>query len=168
MFESKQEIAEAVDAIYAILDEMDRGDVLEHDKIRKVLRLKPHQGRWDHIVHKALRRLEKEKGIAYWALHNVGYRLLTAAETLDVVPTKRLAKQAFQAKRIRQSTERLPEKGLTQHQRRLRASTIDLARKNQSAVRAERKSLAVLLKPTSSMPRRPVIPNVEARPQQAN
>ena len=92
------EVQAAIDKIFALTANLDRGDTLTHDAIREVLHLEPHQGRWGHIMNQVRRRLEREHGIATWADYTVGYRLLTEVEQLQV-PTWRTKKRCDKSAR---------------------------------------------------------------------
>jgi hypothetical protein len=156
MFESRAEIAAAVDAVYAILDTLQRGDVLRHDQVREAIGLRPHEGSWDHIVYRAFDLLRENKGIAFWHVRTVGYELLTPARTLEVIPLKRVKKAYRQLRRVERDVEALPERELTLQQRRLRLFELDRVKERKVELRREHRALALLIRPTATLPRRPV------------
>ena len=155
MFETKEEITGAVDAIYAIAQTLERGQILTHEAIRSVLGTEPHVGSWDHIVNRVRKRIQDERGIATWPENTVGYKLLTTVEQLDV-PVLRLKRAARQARRGRKSVEALPEKSLTMHQRRVRLFMVERAKVGESAIRREIRDMTTEVKPTATLPRKPV------------
>jgi hypothetical protein len=156
MFESKKEIVKAIEAVYAVTERLKRGDILTHEQIGKVLGLQPHEGRWDHIVGRVRRRLEVERGIATWPAHNEGYELLTVARQLEL-PSWRMRRVMRHLRKSRRSTEALPTKGLTNHQARLRLFMLDGVKGAQRDMRRSARALHQHLKPTGTMPRRPVL-----------
>jgi hypothetical protein len=156
MFERKDEIQQAIDAVYEVLVKLKRGDILTHVQIGEVLGVRPHEYPWDHVVYGAFDRLLTEKGIAYWHVRTVGYELLTPQRTLEIIPQKRTMKAYRQFRKIRRSVEALPEKGLSLHQRRFRHFAIDQANAGMSAARRAKRDLMRQLRPTSTLPRPPV------------
>jgi hypothetical protein len=157
MYESKEEITVAADAVYALARKLDRGDILTHQAITRVLHLAPHQGRWDHIVNKVRKRLEGERGIATWPEIGVGYKLLTPPETLEL-PTWRNKRAARQMRRGRKSLQALPDNILSLHQRRSKLFLIDRQKESERALRREMRAQVAQLKPTQTLPRRPPQP----------
>lgn len=156
MIDAKDEISKATDAIYELMNSLDRGDVVTHEAIEGILGVRPHQGQWDHVVGKARRRLERERGIATWPEQGVGYKLLTRAEQLEL-PGWRLKRGIRQVRRGRHSLEALPEKGLTDHQRRFRQLTIERLSETERKSHQELRAQATLLKPSHVHPR-PMLP----------
>jgi hypothetical protein len=156
MFDSKQEISEAVDALYAVTMGLNRGDILTHEQVQEVLGLSPHEGPWDHIVYRTLKRLENERGIAYWSSKNIGYKLLTKAEQFKV-SSWRLKKGMRQIRRGRKSTAALPEKELTLNERRAKHFLVDGLREMEQSARRKLRDQEEVRRPTPVLPRRPVV-----------
>jgi hypothetical protein len=155
MFEQVEEIRLGVDAVFELAAPLDRGDTLTHESIREVLGLEPHEGRWDRIVHRALGRLLRERGIACLAEITVGYRLLTQGEQLNE-SERRMRRANRQLRRGRASVTLLPVKGLTVHQRRIRTSRIDLLKASEHQLNQSLRDHAEHLRATPVMPRRQV------------
>lgn len=160
-FEESPEVAEAVEAVYALTANLKRGDILIHERITAVLGLQPHEGFWDHVVHKAMRRLERERGIAYWDANSlgygpVGYKLLTTAEQIEV-GGRRMAKACRQMRKGRKSVEALPDAGLSLHQRRAKMFNLDRLKSGERAIKSESRRMKQQVRPTGSVPRRPVM-----------
>jgi hypothetical protein len=153
MFEQKEEIQQAIDAVYAILEGLKPGDVLAHSQVRAAIGLEPHEGPWDHIVYRAFDRLEVARGIPFWQIRTVGYELLTPQRALEVIPLKRAKKAYRQWRKIERSIGRLPVKALTIHQRRVRAFTLDRAREQKRAHLRERRLIAAQLQSTTTRPK---------------
>jgi len=155
MIDPIEEVQVAINDVYQLTEGLRRGDVLAHEDISRVLGLEPHEGRWSYIVHKALRRLERMRGIAYWPERTVGYRLLTKADQL-LMPTWRLKRAQRQVRRGRKSLMALPEAELTNHQRRVRALTIEGLKEIERSQRNDIKIYTSMSTPTGGVPRRKV------------
>lgn len=138
-------VNEQVDTVYGLLTELGRGDVLAHDAIRAVLGVEPHEGRWDHVVGRARRRLLRENGIATWPEVTVGYRLLTVRETLTDLPARRVRKARSQVRRLRGEVCALPDGELSDHQLRRKAFLEDRVRDLKRTMRDEQRALAAIL-----------------------
>jgi hypothetical protein len=153
-FQPTEEVTRKVDAVYALLAGLSRGQVLGHEAIQEVLGVPPHTGSWSWVMRKARRRLEDEKGVAVWPDYTVGYRLCTVAEQLQL-PGRRLRRAVRQVRRGRRSVEALPFRGLTPHQRRsqlfLAERSLDVERSLQRELRTQAESL----RSTPTVPRRP-------------
>jgi hypothetical protein len=154
MFAEVEEIGAAVEALFEIASNLNRGEILTHEQIQSVLGVGPHEGRWDHIVGRVRRRLEKERGIATWPETTVGYKLATVQEQLVDIPKRRQQRGMRQLRRGRKSVLALPEKSLTMNQRRIRATTIDSVREAERHLRREMKVQKTLATPTQTGPRR--------------
>lgn len=154
MFDAKEEIGEAVEAVYALTADLARGDVLTHAAVRAVLGVDPHTGPWGHVMRKVRRRLERDRGVATWPETTVGYKLLTAAEQLEL-PARRARRGLRQVRRGRASVDALPEKSLTLHQRRVRAFLSERGKEAERALRREIRAAGEALRPTPTLPRRP-------------
>lgn len=157
VFERKREIDDAVDAVYALLERLNRGDVLKHERIRDIIGLEPHEGSWKQIMHRVRRRLLKRKGITLWPIPGVGYELLTVARTLEIVLATRMKKACRQFQYASVEVGAIPEKSMTQHQRHIRQAQLDHARDDIKAQRRNRQALALQLQPTATLPRRPMM-----------
>lgn len=151
-----ESIQTAVDAVYQLTEELQRGEILMHTAIEQVLGIKPHEGRWDHIINKVRRRMEKERGIATWYSVTVGYKLLTEVETLRDLPVIRMKKAKRQIRRAKRSILALPESGLTMNQRKARHVQIALLGDQERGLRRDLKEQDALLTLRPMAPRRPV------------
>jgi hypothetical protein len=143
MFERNEAIVAMVEKLWLLARPLDRGDVLTHDAIQGALGVGPHEGSWDHVVGKLRARLRKERGIATWPEVGVGYRLCTKEEQLDMIPEERAKKARRQFRRAEADVRALPVKGLSQHQKRLRAEQLKClkAAREESASQARRAKL---------------------------
>jgi hypothetical protein len=154
MFEATPEIDKQVADLYEVAKSLHRGDILAHDMIEAVLKVKPHEGRWDHVVNRVRRRLEKPpRGIATWPVNGVGYKLLTQDEQLKFLPKKRLLKMSRQERRARRSVEALDDKHLSSHQRRLKLAQLDHLKAAGRSVRSRIRAMAALGRKTETHPR---------------
>ena len=154
MISEKQVITDSVDAVYALMGDLNRGDILTHEAIQSVLGVAPHQGSWDHVVNRARRRLERERGISTWPAPTIGYELCTTARQLEI-PAIRTRRGMRQIRRARRSVNALPEKGLTVNQRRARIFMIERLKDTERTLRRELKGQQEQIRPTPTIPRRP-------------
>jgi hypothetical protein len=152
MFEAKEYLSELVDRLYALCQPLKRGEVLPHSQIEAVLGVPPHQGHWQHCMNRLRRRMEDERGITLWPEITHGYKLLLPHEQLQVpvIRTRRALRQVAKGER---SLEALPEKGLTAHQRRVRALRLGHAADMQKELRAKVRTMELLARPAATQPR---------------
>jgi hypothetical protein len=153
MFEATPEIDKQVADLYKAAKPLQRGDILPHDTIEAVLKVKPHEGRWDHVVNRVRRRIEARRGVATWPVPTVGYKLLTVKEQMEFLPKKRLLKASRQERRARRSVEALDDKHLTPHQRRLKLAQLDHLKVAGRSVRSRIRAMAALGRKTETHPR---------------
>lgn len=158
MYEEKPEITEAVDTVYALTIALKRGEMLTHSAVREVLGIVPHEGPWDHIIRKVGRRLQKERGIAFWPNIRDGCKLCTVAEQLTL-PIERAKRGLRQVRKGRKSVEALPDTSLSIQQRRAKAFLAERARETERAMRRDMKAQRQQIKPTQTLPRRVASPS---------
>jgi hypothetical protein len=156
MFEEKEDVAQAVEALYSVVAKLNRGDILGHDVIASILGLSPHEGRWDHVVGKVRKRLLKERKIETWPEHEVGYKLLTVQEQLEYVPLERSRRAIRQVRKGRKPLDALPASSLTVNQRKLREMLSSGMMSTEKAMRRELRKQGSLISPTPVIPRRRV------------
>lgn len=157
MFESKPEITDSVDAVYAATRDLRRGQVLTHETVERILGARRHVGPYDHVVRRVRRRLQDERSIATWPEPTVGYRLCTIAEQLTL-PLRRARRASRQIARGIRSVAVLDDVDLTTHQRVLQARTLEAAATSASHVRASIRQHDSLLSTRPDVPRRPLPP----------
>jgi hypothetical protein len=153
MFDVKAEITELVDTLYAVTENLDRGEILTHDVIAEVLGLMPHEGSWGHVVGKVRRRLRRERGIATWFVRGIGYKLLTKHEQC-LAPLWHERKAIRSKRRGIVDLSCLSEEGLTLHQRRFRSVTLEQLIESERAACRELNAQEKLLRPVPVLPRR--------------
>lgn len=156
MIREKSEIKRSVDEVYELTIPLKRGDVLTHEAIRDVLGLAPHEGSWDHILKRVRRRLEKERGIATWSEHGVGYKLLTIQEHLEL-PFRRTQRGLREIHRGRTSLNVLPDQGLTLHQKQMRFFQSEWIRDTEHTLRRGLLEQMTHYQPVPTLPRRPLV-----------
>lgn len=157
MFQTDEDIQSAIATLYGRIADLERGDVLAHAVVREVVGCRPHEGSYDHVVKMVRQRLEKERGIATWPVTDVGYRLLTVDEQLTMLPRKRLRKSLRQVQRAKHSVQRLPDKGLSLHDRRRKAFDMEFLKAAESDGRRELRAMDAGPRPTPVPVRRPAV-----------
>jgi hypothetical protein len=153
MIESKAEITEMVERLYAACGTLDRGETLTHEEIRGATGLEPYEGSWQHVVGRTRRKLERERGIATWPEKGVGYRLLTKDEQAADLPRWRLKRAIRQANRGRKSVAALPDAGLSAHQRRVKAAQLDAMAAAGRELRAQARVQSILARRSPVAPK---------------
>jgi hypothetical protein len=156
MFQVRNEIAEAVDKVYALTMSLGRGDVLTHEAVSAVLGVGPDAYPWKMVIRKVERRLEKDRGIAFWPNHRDGKKLCTVSEQLRL-PAERLRRAGRQVRKGRRSINAIPTGSMTMHQRRIQAFQADMARNADLAIRRDIKSMSAETPEHNRTPRRPVV-----------
>lgn len=166
MFEANEEIEEAAKVVYGLMAHLRRGDTLTHEAIGAAIGLPPddtppalcvERSRYDRIVWKARKRLQRDRGIACWFVEGVGYKLLTPAEQIESA-LWHTEKAMRSAHRGRKNVDDTPDKLLSPHLRRMKAfvgeRTADARRQLLRTTRIVREQL----RPTPTVPRRPLPP----------
>lgn len=154
MFERNELLAERVEMVIRITEDLNRGQVLTHGEISQILGVLPHEGDYDTVVGKVRSWLLEERCIATRADRTVGYKLLTEEEQIGcrLDREKKVGRQKRMGLREVQS---LPMVGLSLHQRQRRAFEVtrgkEEVRRHQEQMKADRAAF----KPTPVLPRRP-------------
>jgi hypothetical protein len=115
MFEPTERIVAMVDELYALTVPLERGDILPHEDISRVLECEPHTQHYQWALEGLKRRLRKERHIAIWNVREIGYRLLSKEDQLHV-PIRRFRRAIRQVRKGRRDIECLPPENLTLHQ----------------------------------------------------
>lgn len=154
MFERNELLAERVEMVIRITEDLNRGQVLTHGEITQVLGVLPHEGDYDTVVTKVRAWLLEERRIATRADRTVGYKLLTEEEQIGCRfdREKKVGRQKRMGLREVQS---LPVEGLSLHQRRRRAFEVNRGKDEVQKHLAQMKADRAAFKPTPVLPRRP-------------
>ena len=121
--------SQLVEAVYAATRDLERGDVLTYEEIRKVLNVDPHTGCWQVVVNKVRQRLEAERGISTYFVLNHGYELLSVEKQLELM-RRRSRKAARQLRRGLGSLRCLPREDLNRGQIARLASLIAIGKRS--------------------------------------
>jgi hypothetical protein len=151
MFERNEVLTPLVERLCAVFQSRRRGDIVEHSVIRDILQCEPHTGHWQQCMNRVRRWVEDELSITVWPEVGVGYRLLTQAEQLQV-PVIRTRRALRQVARGERSLEALPEKGLTAHQRRVRALRLGHSADLKRELRSKARTMELLARPVTGHP----------------
>lgn len=138
MFEAKDIYHDMLAALMVLVDPLNRGDVVAHESIEAAAGIKRYSERWGALIKKWRRRMSRERGISLVSVIDVGYKLATKEEQINVVPVK-LQKQAL--RRNRRAINELactPEGELSVHQRRVKHYRLEAM---QTSNRLQRRSL---------------------------
>lgn len=149
MFEKKDEITAAVEAVWKIIP--NRGQVLRWSQIEKASGCVRYQGSWATIVKKIRKRLRIERMQATWPETGIGLRLLTEKETVTLIPKERQKRMFRQAGRAIKDMETADPGKLSMTDRRILASQLDRLKQERKNLRAAQKEL---LEASETIPRR--------------
>jgi hypothetical protein len=153
MFDPNDTITEYVEALFAACAPLQRREILTHEAIIAILKVRPHEEHWPTCIAKLKRRMESARGITLWPEVGVGYRLLTEAETLTMLPKARLRRANRHIARALRSINSLPDSALGAHLRRLKAGQLDQLRLARRSALAAARRAAVLSKPIEARPK---------------
>lgn len=155
MFRRNPKLASMINRVYALTRDLDRGDTLTHEAIRKVLGVPPNVHPWGYVLDRVRRRLLEERGIATWPVPTVGYRLETVGGQLEI-PTRRMRRAIRQVRRSLDVAEALPEEDLSVHQRQVRTLMVGRLLDAEGQARDSLRAQSRLLSPTPAQPRTPM------------
>lgn len=99
MKESKKSITEAVERLWFMSLESERGSTIRWETIEVAARMERYTQSWGTVVAKWRRRLLREREIATLAEVQVGIRLLTKEQTVHEIPALRQRRMRRQASR---------------------------------------------------------------------
>ncbi len=152
MYAKHERTDDQVAAAMSILSTYSRGDVIPHGELAQVTGLEPGTQRYYQIVRRARDLYRASTGVWSREVNSVGYRLLTAEQSLT-------EEQACRRKRMRRQSnigaavaESLPDESLTDHQRRLRAHVLESHTKVRKELLAEERHEKWLLRPAGDAP----------------
>jgi hypothetical protein len=153
MFDTKEENAKAVDALYSASADLVRGDVLQWAVVESTTGLTRESHRLWHVVRRFRKRLRKERGIACRPITNVGLRLLTESEQVRRCSEDRHRKMFRQSTIAMREIEAVVGENLSLVDRRLRLFSMDRLREERKQIRSAVKQIATVRK-SETMPLR--------------
>jgi hypothetical protein len=103
MFETKDEVKVAVDALMSLANHIDRGQCMTWNQIESITGDR-RGNRAQYVIRKFMRRLERDREIVTLAAHNVGLRFLTDEELATEIPAIRQRKAYRQVRRAIKQT----------------------------------------------------------------
>ncbi len=158
MFWKHTRTDEQIASIIAVLSTYNRGEVIPHGELTTASGLTQGSQRYYQIVRRARDLYRTSTGIWTREVNSVGYRLLTADQSLT-------EEQAFRRKRMRRQSnigkavaETLPDESLSDHQKRLRAHILDSHARVRKNLLDEERHETWLLRPVGDRPMRTVPP----------
>lgn len=152
-FREKKEITDAVEALMAATEDLDRGDTLTHERIEVVTGLRPKERPLPTILVRYRRRMLDEREIALWPDYGIGFTLVTKNEQLTMIPQKRITRAARQTRKAKKVIEAISTSGLSLHQQRMRAFQMDVVTSAEHELRSRRARQSSYLRKTESHPR---------------
>jgi hypothetical protein len=155
MKERIEEVTSAVDGLFLLSNQYERGQIIPWDAIEDIAGER-NSNRGKYTILKWRRRLEREREIVTLCADTVGVRLLTHKETAAEIPRIRQRKAYRQIRRAIKQTALVDVSRLSMHERRLLAAQRDnMASQRRELFRSQRQ-LANGVTPTEVNPRRTV------------
>lgn len=151
MFESKQEISDAVAKCIEHLNGLARGDVVSLDEVETITGIKRYSSSWSTIIKKVYRLVLRDRGIAWWPLDVGSRKLLTNQEQVKVIGESRHRRMYRQAKRGLREIGAADVSALSVHDRHLRQSQLERLKHEAKQARA---SVKEVIRKTETIPRR--------------
>ena len=151
MFPSKAKNEKRVVAVMDLFGGKERGETVTHEEIEAVAGIDRQYTDYYKLVLRARRRLMNGGGAWSWELPGVGYRLLTADETLTKEPERRARRARRQIVRGSRACQCLDDRDLTPLQRRQKEAAIghaeDLQRQLAAKERADAQAARMFRSP---------------------
>lgn len=152
MFEKNRIIDLTVDLLMQRFQHCKRGELIKHEIIEATANLTRYQGSWGTIIKKLKRRMLDERKIQLFAVHGVGYKLLTPAQQLHDAPFARQRRAARQLKWSRDEVEAIPISELSPHDQQTKALKIEHLSKAKKQIDNNTREQRALLEPPERNP----------------
>lgn len=134
MFEPKAENADRVESLLSLLRKYGRGETVPHAEISILIGLAPSDDKsspYYSICQRARVRHRDEDGVTSLAEPGVGFRLLTAQETLTDYQRRQMGRARRQVRKAGKSAACLPAADLSLYQRQLREAAVRRAKEQE-------------------------------------
>lgn len=156
MFEPTKRISRMIDRLYALCEPLNRGDVLTHEAFVGVVGCERHEDHYQHCLKKLKIRLRKQRGIALLNERNVGYRLLTEEEQINV-PLRQFRRAM---RRVRDGQKDVAclqsNENLSLHQRMMLNHRMDQCKRMERDLRRQAQDREWMYQPSQVNPIRPL------------
>lgn len=153
MFKENAKIAYGMDRIMDRLRTMRRGEVLTHDEISSLSGIRRDSAQYATIRQKIRKHALKHLRFTIVAVQGVGYKIATAGDQANDA-MQRANRSSRQLHRGIREVSAAPEDSLTDHQRRVKHSKIQVFKAGRQLTRRAAKINEVLSKVPESLPRR--------------
>jgi hypothetical protein len=153
VFEPTERILGMVDELYALTVPLDRGDILPHEDISRVLGCEPHTEHYQWCLEKLRERLREGRGIAINNEREIGYRLLPRNDQLHVPLVRRFRRAVRQVRKARKDIGCLPTVGLSDHQRVVMNHRLDQCQEMERDLKRQLRDRERIGRPTPVNPR---------------
>jgi len=155
MFDVKAENAERINAALGVLRRYSRGETVPHAVLGAAVGLDPSDdtaSEYYRICQKARNRHRDDDGVTSVPVQHVGFRLLTAQETLIDYPRQQRKRARRQIRKAARSASSLPAADLSMHHRRLREAVIQSARAQERLLSERDARAEETARPLASLP----------------
>lgn len=152
MFNKRKDTDRLTEAIVNVLRSHERGDVVPHDELEAASGQERGQARYYALVRRAREHYCQESGVWTREVPGVGFRLLSAQESLTEEQRYRRKRMRRQANIGHAVADALPDAGLTEHERRLRQHVLESHNRMRKEILAEERHEKWLLKPSADKP----------------
>ena len=155
-FELNTIIDDKAALILAAADPLCRGDVIPFEAIERIADMVRDGEKWSTLVRALKRRMLRSRRIALWPVPNVGYRLCTVDEQLNMLAESRQRRAGRQLSRTLVEVGALPHGELTLHEKRIKSVRMEQVRHARKMLKraARHQRQAAAPSPTLPHPRR--------------
>lgn len=150
MFVEKDIIGDAVRRSVKLFAQYHRGEIVGWEEIEETAgfdRFSPH---WHAFSKRARRDFREETGIVLWPVTGIGLELLTIKDQLHRRSISRQRRATRQMTRDLIELRAIPDRELSEHDRRLKYSKIDRARQARRSVLYAVRVSHILARPSST------------------
>jgi len=147
MYRKREDTDEKVAAILQLLATFSRGETVSHREIETVSGLSHGSPRYYVLVRRARDIYRASNGVWSREVPGVGYRLLSAEQSLTEEQSFRRRKMRRQGNIAATVAETLPDEGLSDHQKRLRQHVLESHAKTRKELLQDERHEQWLLRP---------------------
>jgi len=155
MFKVNDDKQKMLEALLNRCTKLERGEVLTHEEIARTIKVRHGTPEYYSVCDSLKKRVQREMGIALWAVNREGYQLLTCEDQIHQVPVRRTARAGRQINKAYSAVKATPDAELNDHQRQGKSIQLESIRVAKRTLRAQLQAQAVAGNPAPTSPRPP-------------
>lgn len=152
MFQPNEEKSQKLRDLLDFASKFKRGDTLTYVDIAHVTGVYRDCAGWSSLIYKFKKELERERGIVLLNEHDVGYRLCTTEEQLQVYPRKKQKSSIRRQKEGMSAVEALDEPDMSLAQKQYRALSLRNMAEDIRSIKNHIKQLDRFLRKSDTLP----------------